>query len=123
MEGGYVENKLQWGDGGALGSASSDGQKSLRTALEEEPAFWASKETAYAQDDGSVSPLGSEGCCELVWFNILEPTLDVKKEGGDFLIQALKEADIIGVGCGGGEGGEDGEGTSLMRVENAAGPW
>ena len=53
--------------------------------------------------------------------DVVEAALDVQEEGGDLQVQALEEANLVGEGCRGVEGGEAGEGAGLVGMEDAAG--
>ena len=53
--------------------------------------------------------------------DVVKATFDVKEEGGDSEVKALKEADFMGEGRSRVERGETGEGAGLMGVEEVAG--
>ena len=59
MKGGYVNNKQEQGDGGALWGTHGDRRKWFWGALEEEPASTVGEETAYPRNYVPVRAFGS----------------------------------------------------------------
>ena len=65
-------------------------------------------------------PFGPERSGELGRVDIVKAAFDVEEERGGLEVQALKETNFVGEGCGSIEGGEARKRTGLVGVEEAA---
>lgn len=90
MEGGYVDNEEEQGNGGVLWDAHGHRRKLFGGALEKEPAHPIDKETSNPKEEVSMGSFGSEGGCELGRVNIVEPVFYIEKRRGDFVVQSWK---------------------------------
>jgi len=57
--------------------------------------------------------------CELAGIDIIEAALDIQEKGRDLGTESLEEANLMGEGGCGVEGGEAREGSCLVRMKQA----
>jgi len=95
VEGGDVNDEQEGGDGGTLRDSDRNRSELARGPLERQAAGAVSEEGADPLDQVWANPLSAEEREERWGLHVVEASLHVKEESGDFVAEAVKGFNVM----------------------------